>query len=116
MLASPFMLSILEKSEYLFMDGTFQTAPNRYYQTLILMGLSLDTNLYTPITYAFVTSKTQEIYETFFYLLNMHAAKNNFKVKAEHIVIDFETAIHNAVHKVFPNMEIVPCFFHLVNY
>ena len=48
----------------------------------------------------------------------MHAAKNNLKVKAEHIVIDFETVIviHNAVHKVFPNMEIVACFFHLVSY
>ena len=68
MLASPFMLSTLEKLEYLFMDDTFQTAPNGYYQTLILLGLSLDISLYNPITSAVVTSKTQEIYEVFLFV------------------------------------------------
>lgn len=108
------MLSMLSKSEILFLDGTFKTAPAGYYQTLILMGLNMDTNIYTPIVYAFVTAKTQQIYETFLYLVDIYAKKSKFPIIGKYIVLDFEEAIHNAAQNVFPQISRVPCFFHLV--
>jgi len=110
------MLSLLEKADYCFIDGTFRTAAKGYFQLLVLVVLHTETNMFVPVIYALATSKTQDIYETFFYLIQMLCLKNGIKIKLQKAVMDMEQGLQNAWNKIFPNIQIVSCFFHYVSF
>lgn len=82
-LGSKYMLSLLDNSEFIFIDGTFKTAAKGYYQLLVVMILDEQTNMFVPIIYGLLTSKTQDIYEYFFFLLQLICSKNEVKIKAK---------------------------------
>jgi len=115
-LGSKYMLSLLDNSEFIFIDGTFKTAAKGYYQLLVVMILDEQTNMFVPIIYGLLTSKTQDIYEYFFFLLQLICSKNEVLIKAKKAVMDLEEGLHNGWKKVFPQIQIIPCFFHYVKF
>jgi len=108
------MLSLAEKAEYAFFDGTFKASPSGYTQLLVLMVLNTETNTYTPIMYFFATSKQQELYEYIFLTMKMVFEKYQVKINWKGISMDFEKGLQNAWSKYF-QIKIIGCFFHLVN-
>ena len=71
---------------------------------------SIDKNkLYVPIGH--VLMQTQ-LYEGYKIVLNW--VKDTFEIKPRFITLDFETAAMRALKEVFPDSELVPCFFHFV--
>ena len=108
------MLSLLEKSDFVFVDGTFRTAAKGYFQLMVIMVLDSETNMFVPIIYGLLSCKTQEIYENFFHLIQMLCLKNEIKINAKRAVMDFEEGLQNTWSKVFSEIPITPCFFHYV--
>ena len=61
-LASEYLLSLIEKADLGFMDGTFKVVPCGFVQIFILIILNPETNLFTPVCFIFLNSKTEDGY------------------------------------------------------
>lgn len=111
---SEYLISIIEKCELGFFDGTFKTAPLGYTQILVFIVLNPETNVFTPIFYIFANSKSEDCY--FLALTGIHTVltKYGVKNKLKIVNVDFEQAIHNAFKRVFPGITLCGCYFHLV--
>ena len=112
--ASSFSLSLAEKADYAFFDGTFKAAPSGYTQLMIFIVLNKDTNIFTPIMYFFVSSKLEDVYEYLFLSMKLTFEKHDVKPSIQFINMDFEKGLQNSWAKVFPDIKIIGCYFHLV--
>lgn len=102
---------LLDPRVNLFIDATFKTTPcpKEFSQTLILMYYDWKADLYIPVYYVLMTSKTTEAY---WQVLQQIIASCRWELKALTVTCDFETALINAVRSNFPEAHIVGCFFH----
>ena len=100
-------LEILKESDHWFADGTFDIAPNAYYQVYTIHCLHMGRVF--PCLYAVMSNKKQSMYTDFFEQVREYV---NEKCP-ETVTLDFEIAAINALELIFPNAEINGCFFHL---
>ena len=57
--------------------------------------------------------KNQESYIYIFKIVNIYCLTFNKQFKKKKVYVDFEVAIHNAIHEVWPLSEIRGCQFYL---
>ena len=100
-------LQVLETSSHWFCDGTFKVVPSVFYQLFTIHALTADRIL--PCVYALLPNKQQTTYENLF----RQVKALNPELSPTSIMIDFENAIKNALHTVFPDITIQGCFYHL---
>jgi hypothetical protein len=89
-------------------DGTFNCAPESFYQLFTINGLK--DNRCVPCIYALLCDKLTSSYE---FVLDQ--VKNKITNKPHAILTDFEKAIINAVENVFSESIIHGCYFHLTS-
>lgn len=95
------------ESEHWFVDGTFSTAPNLFYQIYVIMAARFGG--VHPVAYALLPNKQSATYTR---MLNMlKDVEENLNPRK--ISCDFELAAITAFKDAFPNAEILGCFFHL---
>ena len=60
-----------------------------------------------PLLYSLLPNKDQHTYEELFRIVSQHVRR-----KPDYITIDFEKAAENAFNIIYPECEILGCFFH----
>ena len=109
---SDFQKQCITESQFLFIDGTFDTAPKQFEQLLVIMGQT--THMNVPLCYMLLPNKKQNTYVTAFTLF-MQEVQACFWNGATFIT-DFEKAEFNAVKKVLMNCShrLHLCYFHFM--
>ncbi|XP_076049608.1 uncharacterized protein LOC143030340 [Oratosquilla oratoria] len=103
-------LRYLTRSTQWFMDGTFRTAPKLFHQ-LYLIRCPLGESKITCV-YAFLSGKTQSIYEEVFQAIVEQCATLGFNLDPTTITTDFELATVNAIRTVFgDHVQCHDCLF-----
>jgi hypothetical protein len=102
---------------HLFIDCTFKCVPRGFFQCLIIMVFDSRTDVYVPVFYALLQSKTYEAYDLALYLC---IRATGFKMDASSVCCDFEAALLKAVTEQFKNScttcELVLCLFHWLEF
>jgi len=111
-LANKTMLKQLSISPQWFIDATFKVAPKGYYQLLNFIIYIPHLKLFYPACFAFMTTKTQELYYVVFESVKMIASLNSFSLNPETIMCDFERRMRNSIAKAFGGAKLVGCYFH----
>ena len=62
MLARPFQLNLYTEIKDIFIDGTFKVEPKSWYQLLNIYGYIENKNIYLPLTYVLLSSKSEKLY------------------------------------------------------
>jgi hypothetical protein len=91
-----------------FCDGTFYTCPNLIYQ-IYSIHIPID-DVMTPVIYAFFPGKSQATYTRFFTLIKDEIADLGLVFSPASAITDFETAVHNSIREVFPDINTKGCF------
>jgi hypothetical protein len=113
-------LELLCESAVWFVDGTFKTSPGIFAQVFTISGLRKRTSnrateevVALPLVYALLSGKEQERYEEV--LEAVLDAINGYGLQCAptRIMSDFELGIIRACRKVFPDVRLSCCFFHL---
>ncbi len=109
---SDFQQKCISESHFLFIDGTFDTAPLNFEQVLVIMGQTFHMNV--PLSYILLPNKKQETYVKAFTLFK-HEVQSSFWSGATFIT-DFEKAEFNAVKQVLMDSShhLQLCYFHYV--
>jgi len=100
-------LNVLFRSKTWFGDGTFRTAPLLFTQVYVILAEQFGG--VHPIIFALLSDKQSKTYEKLFDML-LKLKPGLYPVS---ILLDFELAVINSVHKYFKNAQIFGCFFHL---
>ncbi|CAF0979411.1 unnamed protein product [Didymodactylos carnosus] len=98
-------LERLSNSERWHCDGTFKIAPQLFHQMYTIHGIIKNKSV--PLVYAFLSGKSQQLYEEMF-----NEIINNITKEPKFVTIDFETAVANALKATFQNVTVFGCFFH----
>ena len=59
---NPELFGALNGKVQVYIDGTFRIVPNSFYQCLIVMVFDVQAEIYVPVTYVLMTSKTESLY------------------------------------------------------
>ena len=95
----------------IYIDATFDCCPCPFYQCLIVMAFHQETNVYVPLLYILMTSKTQELY---CHALNHVVSLSDWKLHVNSYTSDFELAIMNSCKLIFGRESFhIGCLFHL---
>ena len=96
----------------LFADGTFKCCPKYFSQLYTFHGFR--NGHYIPLVFCLLSSKSGECYRKMFTLLQECCYwKFNLSLEIETIHLDFEERMHTVVRKMFPEVVIKSCRFHL---
>ena len=99
-------IQLLAESPSWFMDGTFKTAPELFFQLYTIHSCTAKKVL--PCVYALLPNKQQATYNRLFEILKEH--QNN--LAPQNVMVDFELAVLNAITTSFPDSSKKGCFFH----
>ncbi|CAF1153140.1 unnamed protein product [Rotaria sordida] len=98
-------LDFLNECESWHCDGTFAVAPKLFEQMYSIHGSIRGKKL--PLLYSLLPNKDKKTYEELFRIVAQHVRR-----KPDYITIDFEKAAENAFNVIYPECEILGCFFH----
>lgn len=121
MFASKRNLEILRECDHWYADGTFKVSPTIFTQLFTILGsvpaVVGDPNsekIALPLVYALLSSKQEVQYEAVYKAVQAAAEEYGIPDFApKNIMSDFERAIINAALSVFPDIDVLLCFFHL---
>lgn len=100
-------ISLLSEFKHWCIDGTFKTAPLVFVQLLTVHALVDEKAV--PLVYVLLCNKQEGTYRKV-----LTKIKNlEPYIQPESVICDFEAGLFNAINKVFPETEVVGCFFHL---
>lgn len=99
-------LDVLQTMDTIYVDGTFSYCPKLFKQLFTVHGIR--NGHYVQLCYALLPDETTATYIAFVELLS-----NVCPLAPTTSVVDFESAIHNALRSKWPNVTIVGCRFHL---
>ena len=103
-------LKVLSESSRWHCDGTFKCVPHLFTQLYSIHAV-MNGSTY-PLVYALLPNKTEATYIRFFEELILLATGNNFILRPQLIMSDFEAAFINAASKCFNGVEQKGCYFH----
>ncbi|GMR33219.1 hypothetical protein PMAYCL1PPCAC_03414, partial [Pristionchus mayeri] len=98
-------LDTLSRSLDWAVDGTFHSTPKKFHQIFVVGAL--DDHLFTPLVYAFLSTKTTRSYDLVFDWLAQQRIPMPLTVYC-----DFERAISNALANSYPLTTINRCWIH----
>ena len=90
--------------------GTFKLCPQIFSQMYTIHAL-VNHGLF-PSVFAHLPSKTEIAYEQFFTTV-CNAVRNNNGNDPDGFLVNFETAVINAIRNVLPQADVPGCLFHL---
>ena len=96
----------MEDAEHWVIDGTFKSAPHLFTQLFTVHGLFPD-GWHLPLFYGLLPGKTTTLYRNLLQEIDSYG-----DYQPQSILLDYETAIHNAVSEVDPFSTLRGCFFH----
>jgi hypothetical protein len=96
----------------LYVDGILKSAPKFFHQLFKIHGIS--NGHYVPLEFFLLAKKHQTSYDDVFRHTVSEVAKICVNIFPTVIYADFETAIHNAVTRVWPGCEVKACRVRLV--
>ena len=105
-------IDMLATSSQWFGDGTFKLCPQIFPQIYTIHVLVNHEVL--PCVFALLPSKTETVYAQFFTTV-CNPVRNNNGNDPDGFLVDFETAMINAIRNVLPQTDISGCFFHLLS-
>ena len=94
-----------------FMDVTYNATPPNSQKYKLLTLLAFNRMEYKSIICCLAIIQNENK-ETFIEVLNF--LKNKFNFAPDKITIDYSKAEKNAILYLFPNIQIVPCFYHFM--
>ena len=94
-----------------FMDVTYYATPPNDNKYKLLVILAFNNELFKSVIYS-LSLIQNENKETFVKVLNF--LKIKYSWTPNKITIDYSKAEKNAITYVFPNVEIIPCFYHFM--
>lgn len=100
-------LEVLKQSKNWFGDGTFKVVPELFFQLYTIHALTED--IVIPCVYALLPDKKESTYNK----LLSEVRRLNSDFEPETFLIDFENAAKSAIQKVFPDIVVKGCFYHL---
>lgn len=103
--------AFINEVKEVFGDATFKCTPSPFAEVFILHADFGSTNTTTnvkPILYALLSNKSHESYVILFRLLRRQFP--DWKPETYHC--DYELAALNAIQKVFPDINVVGCYYH----
>ena len=108
--SSKFQQSLIQKSSFIFIDGTFDVTPDGFEQVLVLLGRTEHMNI--QLAHFLLPNKEKKTYELAF-LMFINSIKKGFQNGATFIT-DFELGESNAVKKILMNETHIfqYCYFH----
>lgn len=104
-------LQFLCKSEFIYMDGTFKYCTKFFTQLFTIHGYL--NGHYIPLVFSLLKDKKEETYRLCLEKIKFLCSVNNLHFIPKKVVVDFEIATHNAVRKIWDNITIIGCRFHL---
>ena len=107
-------LAMLCSLETVYMDGTFYSCPNHFYQLYTLHGefkFGNNTNM-IPHLFVLLPSKKKSVYLRMFAMIKSSAIDAHLVFNPANFQIDFEHAMISAIKTSFPHSQIHGCFFH----
>ena len=113
-------IEILCTSRTWFLDGTFSVSPTIFTQLFTVVGLQKraghdsSEGVPLPLVYALLSRKTQDQYEAV--LAAVKQAVEEYRLHncaPRNIMTDFEKGIINACQKIYPQVAVSCCSFHL---
>ena len=100
----------LSKSKKIYVDGTFQTCPQLFYQIFTLHSMTYGKQF--PFAYCLLPGKSRTIYLRAFELIKQKSHELGYIMNPTAFLTDFELAIIQAIELTFPTTEVNGCFFH----
>lgn len=88
-------------------DATFKVVPNGQYTQLLVIHINYAEHCF-PFIYVLMTRKTQESYWHLF----QYIEDNICHLGPKSFISDYETALRNALRYVYPEADIIGCYFH----
>ena len=112
--ASQFQLKLYNEVDELFIDGTFKVAPKNWLQLINIFGFIRKKKIYIPLTYALLSSKSEELYDEFFTQLirNIKTVNKDLCYEELKIMSDFELSLRKSIRKNFKGCILQGCYFH----
>ena len=101
-------LTMLERSQRWYIDGTFRIAPPMFAQVFVVLCEELEG--VHPVAYGLLPNKRRLTYDRFFQLL--HSVCPNASPVS--VSCDYEINAFRSVSEIYPNAEMHGCFFHFV--
>lgn len=103
-------LRLLSEAEHIFVDGTFFTCPNLFYQ---ILTISVEKhNKHIIVAFLFLPGKSQADYTFAFNMLLRQLERRDLRVSLESTRTDFELALIAALRAVFTPTQQRGCHFH----
>lgn len=91
----------------ILLDATFKCCPFGPFKQLLLLYFRYQDKVF-PFAYVLMTRKTQRAYEHLFAFINEKVCSLQCKT----FTSDYEVAMRNALHILFPSTRLVACWFH----
>jgi len=104
---SPWQLNLFVDADHWYVDGTFYSVPQGYYQLINISTYHSISNLYIPLLWAITTHKSYDMYMQLF----LDIAKLLPSLKKIRITVDFEAKLIEALKSIF-DCQILGCFYH----
>ena len=113
---SIFQINLITKCNQIFIDGTFKSAPKKFYQILNICGYYKDIKGIIPIFMVLLTGKSEYLYDAIFIDIKKIMKDNGINVEniPKKFMLDFEKGLMNAVKKNFDDVKIDGCYFHFL--
>ena len=108
----PKLPKILSKASRWHLDDTFKSAPTLFYQNYTIHGL-YDEEMYN-CGYILLKNKKKDIFHRAFDNLKQFAVKENYILFPKLVLLDYEKASILAMQEVFPECEVIGCYFHFI--
>ena len=106
---TPKALKCMSKYGHWAWDCTFDAAPDIFFQ-FGTNHVVIDEGFTVPTVYCCLPNKTEETYKR---LLKIIKELGDVDIQPETCIVDFETAMVNAIHAEFEGTEVFCCQFHL---
>jgi len=107
-LATDSNLQLLRHSPSWFADGTFKTCPSLFGEVYTIHATTMSSSV-VPLVYMLLPNKQENTYDRAFEKLKELLVNVNVQC----VNLDFEKAAMNSFLRVFPNIHVQGCFFHL---
>ena len=107
-------MTFLTKTNQLFIDCTFKSAPKGYYQIMNILAKPQDYNHVIPVFLVLMSNKSFYSYINIFsdIKLNLLIKKLNINWNSIYFIHDFEKGLVKAIEEYFPESKSIGCFYH----
>ncbi|KAL0884147.1 hypothetical protein ABMA27_016160 [Loxostege sticticalis] len=108
------LMTILSKSTYWILDGTFKVAPSLFTQLYTIHGNIFSDNTKTfPLCFCLSTNKDKRTYDVMSELIAQYGQEHNLIMAPKVCILDFEKASILSLRSNFENITLHGCLFHL---